>query len=127
MKKTYKVWLKPCEEYPDGSWCVDPRNKENEADSEGWAVFYTKKGAKELIKYFCKEWVKIPKDAYEIVCSHEVRYCVFDYAGKECRIDMLFNTKREAEEVLKLCQADCPDSKDDFVVAEILIPKKKES
>ena len=133
--KTYQVFLKPCEQYPEGSLCIDPSYiRQDTEDKDGYAVFYKKKDAQKLIDYLCSnQWqtlagvpVNKPED-YEIVCSHEVRYCVFDHADKEGRIDMFFNTKKEAKEVLKLCQADCPESKDDFVVAELIIPRKKVS
>lgn len=133
--KTYQVFLKPCAEYPEGSLCIDPSYiHQDKEDKDGYAVFYKKKNAQKLVDYLCsltwEAYSGVPSNKpedYEIVCSHDVWYCVFDYADKEGRVDMFFNTKKEAKDVLKLCQADCPESKDDFVVAELLIPKKKVS
>ena len=134
--KTYQVFLKPCEQYPEGSLCIDPSYiRQDKEDKDGYAVFYKKKDAQQLIDYLCStEWAadsytgaSNKQEDYEIVCSHDVWYCVFDYADKEGRVDMFFNTKKEAKDVLKLCQADCPESKDDFVVAELIIPRKKVS
>jgi len=142
MKKTYKVWLKPCEEYPDGSWCVDPRDNEDEEDKEGNAVFYTKKAAKRLVKYFCETWTTNSKDAYEIVCSHDVVYCVWflgtDLLDGLCHnlkdrsyIKPFFTTsKKEAKEYKKkMCgeHSNIGATEEMYAICEILIPKKKES
>lgn len=142
--KTYQVFLKPCEQYPEGSLCIDPSYiRQDTEDKDGYAVFYKKKSAQKLIDYLCStEWAadsytgaSNKQEDYEIVCSHDVRYCVW-YAGKACTeglcVDIHGNpfdaaSKKEAKAFLKdmAMRAGVPEEM--YVVVQLLVPKKKVS
>lgn len=138
--KTYQVFLKPCEQYPEGSLCIDPSYIHQ--DKDGYAVFYKKKSAQKLIDYLCStQWqtvsgvpVSKPED-YEIVCSHNVRYCIWYMPDMEPCGDLIgggngenmfiVKTKKEAKKALNSWLKGEGSPSEDYTVAEILIPKKK--
>ena len=141
--KTYQVFLKPCEQYPDGSLCIDPSYiRQDKEDKDGYAVFYKKKSAQKLIDYLCStQWKSVsgvpvskPED-YEIVCSHDVRYCIWYMPDMEPCGDLIgggngenmfiAKTKKEAKKALNSWLKGEGSPSEDYAVAEILIPKKK--
>lgn len=141
--KTYQVFLKPCAEYPEGSLCIDPSYiQQDKEDKDGYAVFYKKKSAQKLIDYLCStQWqtvsgvpVSKPED-YEIVCSHDVRYCVWHlYSMQPCGDvigggyggnTFIAKTKKEAKKALNSWLEEVRFPSEDYAIAQILIPKKK--
>lgn len=142
--KTYQVFLKPCEQYPEGSLCIDPSYiRQDDEDKDGYAVFYKKKSAQKLIDYLCSvEWASdsyirdsYKQEDYEIVCSHEVRYCVWHWHAMQPCGDVIgggnggntfiAKTKKEAKKALNSWLDEAGFPSEDYAVAELIIPKKK--
>lgn len=142
--KTYQVFLKPCAEYPEGSLCIDPSYiRQDEEDKDGYAVFYKKKSAQKLIDYLCSvEWASESytgasnkTEDYEIVCSHDVRYCIWYMPDMEPCGDLISGgngenmfiakTKKEAKNALNSWLGEAGSPSEDYAVAELIIPKKK--
>jgi hypothetical protein len=142
--KTYQVFLKPCEQFPEGSLCIDPSYiHQDKEDKDGYAVFYEKKSAQKLIDYLCSvEWAAdfVPRasnkqEDYKIVCSHDVRYCVWHLHSMQPCGDVIgggyggntfiAKTKKEAKKALNSWLEEVGFPSEDYAIAQILIPKKK--